>query len=459
MSGQMTSVQSTVSRRLAELLAADPSRDDRARAAHHVLDWTGCAIAGAASNVGRSLVGAFPKTEGDCVLVSGGASDVRAAAFENGALGNVLEMDDVDKRAILHPGPVLIPAAFAVADQEGASADAFLDAIVRGYEAVIRLGRAVGPQHYAYWHNTGTCGPVGAAAAAGSLLNLDPRRMTSALGLAATAAGGLWRTRHEPNSMAKQLHTAKAAEAGVSAAYLAAAGIIGPEAIFEGEQGFFAAMCEGADSTDILKDYGAGWRIHEVSFKPWAACRHAHAAIDAALELRDRVAPRVSDIASIDIQTYRDAVVFCDCETPQTVGDAKFSLQHAVAVTLLDGAPSLASFERDAYERADIAALRARSRVEAVSQFSDAYPARYGARVRVTFKDGMADISDAPDAWGDPENPIDEATLVSKAQMLAIEAGGLAPSSANKVIDAALGLSKPGESFAAYRDALKDMRS
>jgi 2-methylcitrate dehydratase PrpD len=122
------------------------------------------------------------------------------AALGNGGLGNVLEMDDVDKRAVLHPGPVVVPAALAAAQDRGASGEAFLDAIVRGYEAVIRIGRAVGPGHYRYWHNTGTCGPFGSAAAAASLYGLSQEQTAWALGLAGTQASGLWQTRHEAAS-------------------------------------------------------------------------------------------------------------------------------------------------------------------------------------------------------------------------------------------------------------------
>ena len=60
----------------------------------------------------------------------------------------------------------------------------------------------------------------------------------------------------------------------------------GPLAILEGPQGFFAATCPGADPEDVMADHGAPWLIEQVSFKPWPACRHAHAAIDAALAAR-----------------------------------------------------------------------------------------------------------------------------------------------------------------------------
>lgn len=435
MSGQ---ILNTLSGELATLCAGEVSDADRARAALHVLDWAGCAVAGSVAPQAHGLRSALRgEGRGRCTAIGAQPSSALTAVMINGALGNVLEMDDVDKRAILHPGPVVIPAALAACEEAGADAAAFLDAVVRGYEAVIRIGRAVGPGHYAYWHNTGTCGPFGAAIAAASVMSLFPERTAHALALAGTQASGFWQTRHEPASMAKQLHTARAAHAGLLGAKLAAEGFDGPLAILEGPQGFFAATCPGADPAGVLADYGQGWRIHEVSFKPWPACRHAHAAIDAALAINGRLNP--DDISSIRIETYPDALKFCDKPKPQTVLEAKFSLQHSVAVTLLRGAPELADFEPDTISDLQVRALAARVSVEAAEPFASAYPARYGARMVVTSRDGGEHASDVPDALGDPENPISAERLRQKALALCA-AGGVSPSMAAHLCDAAMGL-------------------
>jgi 2-methylcitrate dehydratase PrpD len=143
---------------------------------------------------------------GDCHAIGAGRLAATGAAFVNGAYGNVLEMDDIHRAAILPAGPVVIPAALAVAERQGADAREFLSAVVRGYEAMIRIGRSVGPHHYRFWHKTSPCGPFGAAAAAASLLRLDPARTVWALGNAGTQASGPWQCRLE-GAMSKQLHT------------------------------------------------------------------------------------------------------------------------------------------------------------------------------------------------------------------------------------------------------------
>ncbi|HKK37719.1 MAG TPA: MmgE/PrpD family protein [Paracoccaceae bacterium] len=446
----------SLTRALARLLARPVGAEDRARAARHVLDWAGCAVAGAATAQGRGLAGFLPAYgAGPCAVVGRGRTGPPAgAAFLNGGLGNVLEMDDIHRTSILHPGPVVIPAALAAAESQGASAEAFLDAVVRGYEATIRIGESVGPGHYAQWHNTATCGPFGAAVAACGLMGGGEDATVWALGNAGTQAAGPWRMRHE-RAPSKQLHTARAAEAGLAAGWLAAEGFAGPEFILEGAQGFYAGMAPDPVPEAVTAGPGDRWRIWEVSFKPWPACRHAHPTLDAALALRAR-GVRAADVAAFRVETYADAVRFCDRPAPETELEAKFSLQHAVAVALSEGAPELAHFTPEAAARADLAALRAKGQVAAAEPYAAAYPRRYGAAVTVRLADGAELTEAAPDALGDPDNPLDEARLIAKAEALC-EAGGFAPAQAARLVETALALADPGaDAPAAFAAALSD---
>ena len=362
------------------------------------------------------------------------------ALIVNGALGNTLEMDDVHRTAILHPGPVVIPAALALAERSGAGASALLDAIVCGYEAMIRVGMAVGPEHARYWHNTATCGPFGAAAAAASLLALTPQQTTHALGNAGTQAAGLWQMRHEDTDT-KQLHTGHAALAGVMAAELAQHGFRGPQSIFEGPQGFFAAMCGGASALPIVSNPDAPWNIAEVSFKPWPACRHVHAAIDCALALRARVnaADIAANIAAVTVHTYSAAVTFCDKPQPRTALEAKFSFQHALAAVLLRGEPTLDLFEPAAIHNPAIAALRAKVRVVEQARYTQVYPGHFGSGVSISTHDGAQIEHHFADALGDTERPVTLAQLEQKARTLMRHAGW-SFAKADQIISAVQGL-------------------
>ncbi|HEU4970203.1 MmgE/PrpD family protein [Sphingomonas sp.] len=393
----------SLTERLAKHLQRPTDEIVRTKARPHLLDWLGC-VAGArrsdVADVGR-------RAEPDPLT--------RAAL-----LGNVLEMDDVHRGAILHPGPVVWPAALSAARDTGADMATLLDGAVRGYEAVIAIGATFDAWHYAHWHNTATAGGFGGAAAAASIYGLDADATADALGHAGSLAGGLWRMRHEEN-MTKQVHAAQAALTGLWHARLARAGAKGPRRILEGEQGLYAAMTREPKPLALGQD----WRIDEVSFKPWGACRHAHPAIDAALELK--AAGKLG--TPVTVHTYRDALTFCDRPEPGTVLDAKFSIQHSVAIVLDKGEPELADFEPDAIAR--LAPLRAQVVVAEDPDLTAAYPAHFGARI--------GDLLLA-DTRGDPERPLSSAGVETKARAL-IAWGGV---DADEAVGLALQGNDPG---------------
>ena len=149
----------SLTERLGLCLARPVDAAARERARLAVLDWAGCAVIGAVTETGRAFARlAADGVAGPSRVLGAGRASARDAAFTNGAYGNIYEMDDVDRQAVLHPGPVVIPAALALAEASGSGPDALLDAVVRGYEAMMRLGRAMGPAHYRHFHPTATCG-------------------------------------------------------------------------------------------------------------------------------------------------------------------------------------------------------------------------------------------------------------------------------------------------------------
>lgn len=413
---------------------------DRRRAALHVLDWLGCAAIGARTATGAVFTGHRTAFGGGPCRVVGGPRGVSAAAaaFANGGLGNILEMDDIHRTSILHPGPVVIPAVLAAAQARQLSAEAFLGGIVRGYEALIRIGRATGPRHYAYWHNTGSCGPFGAAAGTASALGLDRERFTFALGNAGSTASGLWQCRHEA-VMTKQWHTARAAEDGLVAALMAEDGLTGPSFILEGEQGFFAATAPDATPEAVISEPDAPWLIYDTSFKPWAACRHAHPTIDAALAARTELGGRLDAIVELTIETYGDAVRFCDRPAPGTETEAKFSLQHVAAVTLMHGEPTLSDFGAKRRDDPAIAGLRDKVRVVVGGDFDRAYPEHYGAALNATLNDGSQLRFAATDATGDPARPLSAEAVIAKARGL-MDAAGMEANATGTLIEATLAL-------------------
>lgn len=425
MSGQLNRIDS--GSMTAQLLAAarrPVTAQARRRAVLHWLDWIGCVAAGARAPVSQVLRNTQPAVGAPGVIDSllGPATDPWHATLLDAGPANVEEMDDMHRQAILHPGPVVM-ASLAGLARRGLSAAQTLDAVVRGYEAMIRIGRAVGPRHYYHWHNTATAGVFGAAAACADALALSPEQAVWALGNAGTQAAGLWQVRLEP-VMSKQLHTAHAAWAGRSAAMLASHGFTGPAYILEGERGFFAAMCVDGSLDAVLRPEG-DWLIHQTSFKPWPACRHTHATIDCVLALREAAGGPLA-FESCEVQSFRDALSICDNPNPSTRTEAKFSLQYCVAAAAAFGALRPEHFDADCIDSPALRAAAQRVRLQPAPALDAAYPEHYGACVTLHLADGSQRRHAVSDSLGDPERPMSETEIFAKTRSL-MDYGGVAP--------------------------------
>ena len=399
----------SLTRTLIGLIRNKPASDaDLKASALFVLDTLACAIAGRDAPPARMLAAVAPLAQGD----------VARRAFLVGGLAHVLEMDDLHRDSVTHPGSVVIPAAWAVAEQQDASGRRFLAAVLAGYEACCRVGMAVGKTHYRVWHNTSTCGPFGSGMAVSNLLDLSEDQTVWALGNAGTQSSGLWEFL-ATGAMSKHLHTARAAESGVLAALLAKEGFTGPERILEGEKGFFVGLCLDPRPEAVLEDPGRPWELTRTSIKPWPCCRHTHPAIDAALELH--AALKGAAIAKVEVGAYRAAIDVCDRPMPQDPYSAKFSLQHTVAVALADGRVDQVSFDAAARQRLETE--RKKVWVAVSPKVDAAYPQAWGVEVSVECADGRKLSASRRHAKGDPENALGEAELISKARTMLLESG------------------------------------
>jgi len=220
-----TVMSATLTEQLIPVLRRPVPRLALQQAALHLMGWVAAAAAAQSRPEGAALLALASRSSSGPVWVPGSAGrEAATAAFVNAGLALTLEMDSTHREAKLHPGPPVIAAALAVGQRERVDEQRLLASIVRGYEAMIRVGQAFGPKHYLLWHTTGTAGVFGAAAAVADLIGLDDENFADALGNAGTRSAGLWQTRLE-RAMAKPLHAGGAAQTGLYAADLAAAGL------------------------------------------------------------------------------------------------------------------------------------------------------------------------------------------------------------------------------------------
>jgi 2-methylcitrate dehydratase PrpD len=399
---------------------------DRQRAALQLIDWMACAHLGQTTELGDVLRRWAAKQAPGPIWVCGHSGlQAAEAARWNGNLGSSHEMDDVHREAVVHAGDTVIPAALAMAQRENASAEALLDAVVVGYETGIVLGLLSGPSHYAQWYSTATTGVFASAMACARLLKLDASQTQHALALAGMQAAGVWQCRLEPG-LAKQMATGHSAQAGLVAADLAAAGMAGPLSILEGPLGWLKATGGNLDAARahalLQTPPERAWRVHEVSFKPWPACRHVHPAIECALKLHAQgIDPE--QIKHMRLDTYAVALAFADQPCPQTPLQGKFSLQHGVAWVLHHGDFGLEATAPEALVDPLCSALRERITLACGPAQDQAYPQSFGAQLQLQMANGTQHNSEVVNVLGDPENPLSPDQVMAKAAQL-LQASG-----------------------------------
>ncbi|MHB0884884.1 MAG: MmgE/PrpD family protein [Bacillota bacterium] len=423
-------MEQTLSQKLAGFIATmdgkslpEPAMEATRRA---VLDWFGSAIAGSTSTPARMMLAVVKKLGHDpqaTLVPSGERLPATSAALYNGAASHVVELDDVHRASITHPGAAVIPAALAVGELVKADGRSFLTAVAAGYEAGIRVGEAVTPSHYRYFHTTGTAGTFGAAAAAAKLLGLDADGIASALGSAGTQAAGLWEFLAD-GAMSKHLHPGKAAMNGILSALLAREGFTSASRILEGERGFFIAEAAEYDPTRVTADFGRPYKIEEDSYKIHSSCRHTHPAVDVVLELARANDLRPEDVEVVSVSAYSVALDVTNDPNPRSVYSAKFSLPFCVALSLHRRSAGATDFTEATLRDPAIRATMGRVKLVADPSLDALHPAKWPARVEIRTRDGRTLTAGTDNPRGDPENPVSTAELEEKFRGLAVPVVG-----------------------------------
>ncbi|KAB2330437.1 MmgE/PrpD family protein [Cytobacillus depressus] len=380
-----------------------------------ILDWYGSALAGKDEKPIQSFKELVEEWGGheQSSLVTGGKSSIGNACLVNAAASHIVELDDIHKASIIHAGTVVIPAAVAVAEAHKKSGKDLITAIVAGYEVCYRIGEAVSPSHYFYWHNTATCGTFGSAAAVAKLLNLTVDQTVYALGNAGSQAAGLWEF-IEDGANTKQLHTAKAAYNGALAALLAKKDFTAASKILEGRRGFFNAMSDEFNIEKVTKNLGQEFKIIENSFKIHASCRHTHPAMDCILDIMQEHSLHHEQLQNITIKTYQTVLNITDNPNPETIYASKFSSQFCAALIAVNGSASLKNFSKDTLHANVIRELMSKIDVQVDPYYENAYPEKWGAKVEVTLNDGRTFIQSTDYPKGDPEKVASKEELIQK---------------------------------------------
>ena len=401
-----------------------------------LLNWVGVAIGGShheTVDIAAAALTPFSGPKQASLLGRSEQFDVMNAAFLNGVSSHIFDYDDTHLKTIIHPAGPVASAILAFAEMHPVNGRDFLNALVLGVETECRIGNAVYPNHYDVgWHITGTAGVFGSAAAISKLMGLDVQKTVWALGLAASQPVGL---RESFGSMNKSFNPGRAAANGLFAAILAQKGFTSSDGMIEAKRGWANTVSTKQDYAEILDGLGQRYEAALNTYKPFACGIVMHPAIDAAVQLRNESKLTADMIDRVDLQVHPLVLELTGKTAPKSGLEGKFSIYHAVAVAIVEGAGGEKQFSDRAVRDPVIVALR-----DKVKPVITAGIKPEQVDLTILLKDGRTLHRHIDHAIGSLEKPMSDADLERKFADLA---DGILPADrARRVMDLCWGIEK-----------------
>lgn len=400
-----------------------------------LMDWTGVCLAGRDAQQARAVSAMVRewRTPGNALMFTGGTTTAALAALVNGTLSHCLDYDDTHIPTAVHVSGPVWATVLALGAQRECSEVIMLKAFVTGFQVAARLGDdGVGVRlNNSGWHATATLGMLGAAAAACVVMDLDEQQIAHALGLAATQVGGLTASF---GTMAKPFHPGKAAMDAIIAVQLAANGMQAAKHLFDGALGVVPTLLQDRAMDYRIPSLDEGWEITRNSFKPYAACQLAHAAIDGAREAREHVDGR--QIEKITAYVHPLAVKIAGVADPETPTEGKFSIGFCIALGLQGYAMTTQDFTPE-----QLADPRIRDITKRVRLIVEDGIERTATRLEFEMVDGECFTQNVEHAFGSMGNPMTGKDLDEKFMTIA---GAVLGKRAGELLEVMHGFDRPG---------------
>jgi 2-methylcitrate dehydratase PrpD len=391
-----------------------------------ILDGIGLALAGSVADCGvlvrRYLSNSGCGAGAATLIGSSQKLSPRFAAFANGIGIHAEDYDDTQLAVapdrvyglLTHPTAPVLPVVLALGETRGVSGRQLMTAYHVGVEVECKIAESINPRHYEDgFHSTGTCGALGAAAAAAKIYGLDEKGTARTLGIAAPQAGGL-----RPNfgTMTKPFHAGHAAEAGVVAADLAILGWTANESILEAPQGFYQAAGGGFDPDAIMNKLGNPWTFANpgISIKPHPCGSLMHPGMTEMRRLIQAHQIRADQVERVDVGTNSNMPKALIYHTPKDALQAKFSMEFGMAALLLYGKAGLQEFDDEVVNRPEVQQMIQRIRFGVNQEAERAGYNKMTTIINVHLKDGRTISGRADFGKGSPANPMSYEEVAEK---------------------------------------------
>ena len=341
------------------------------------------------------------------------------AVFASAMTGHAAEINDFIPSAFVQPGPPIVAAAVALAEQRGASGEAVLRAVLAGYELASRVPKALGLRNlYRSGLANHGIGPVfGVAAAAASIIRLPEDRVPALLSYCSQQAAGSWQWLLDVEHVEKAFVFAGfGARAGLQAALFAELGFTGVRDNLDQpggflDQGVFKGPGSDLDRAKLIDGLGERWEMPHVAFKRYPTGGPTQPAVEGLLKLLPELRAETTEAVRIEMPGRWEA--FRDAEMPA------LNLRYLAAIILIDRRLDFVSAQSLERMRTDAAVHALMSRVEIAhdpaQETPPGQPRAESARVIVTDRAGARREVFVPYVLGYPSHPMGRADVEAKA--------------------------------------------
>ncbi len=337
--------------------------------------------------------------------------DALNATFINCMTSAALAFNDTHYATVAHPTSPVAAALLAMAQRQKVSGQDLLHALILGVEIQCRVGSILTtpPAESAVGLSMqGLVGGIGAAVAAGKLLQLDEAGMVTAIGHAANQSAGI---RQGQSTDASHFSPAHAARCGLQAALLAARGFECSANMLEGPKGFAVSFARPPNLEAAIANLGQTFEISTLAYKPYPAGVVIHSIIDACRDIVSQKSFDGAQIERIDLTLNPLAAKLTDLVEPKDRGQALVSLQHWAVATLVYKQAGISEVANSVVRDPAISALRKK-----VSYTNDDAVGREAAHVRVTLKDGTTLTASVQHCRGSVKRPLTDEDIKTKTR-------------------------------------------
>lgn len=356
------------------------------------------------------------------VICDGFKASAPLAALANGVICHGIDFDDTHPEALTHTSCVILPAALATAEVTDGNGKDFLLSFVTGFEIAVRVGMAVMPSHYQYWHSTATNGTFGATAAVGKNFGFEEEEYINAFGFSGTQAAGLL-TYLKFGDYTKSFNPGKAAFNGILSALMVRAGATAPPNMIENPKGYSGAYSKEPALEKLTRGLDGGpmvWEILNNMLKPFPSLAASHPAMDVTLRLVKENDIRPEDIVRITNRTYNTVKSHFSNYNPENVMASRLSVPYCIAVCTATGNGGLDAFHPETIFNPVVQETLKKVEIIADPELDKLYPEKFPSQIEIQTKDGETYKGESYYAKGSRKNRFTEEEVRKKFRSLAL---------------------------------------